>query len=153
MHELDGSLHDNFQGKTPLIKLYHLLICYIRFLDDVEHDPEEMRFEEARTIPSFQPEDAITTSDYNYCSSTRNGEMVRVWAGPSYWKFKYIKPATSRFTGTSDTTKEKHVKEKTRKKPNENPDIDFFNMSEINKADFNSAFKRRRQIQSTDLYK
>lgn len=50
-------------------------------------------------LPELLP-DAETNNDvendYNYCSLLNNTNIVRInrlWAGPSHWKFKYVKPA------------------------------------------------------------
>lgn len=44
-------------------------------------------------IVDFYPVDGEhAENDCNYCSSNRVSGLTYMWAGPSYWKLKHIKP-------------------------------------------------------------
>lgn len=109
--------------------------------------------QEMQSITNFQSEAAITNNDCNYCPSTSNGEILRVWAGPSHWKFKHIRQVARRFTGTSDIVKEKQVKDKTRKKQIEELSLDFSCASYIDEKLFDMSFKRKRRPLHVDINK
>jgi len=117
--ELDGSIHDIFQDRN----------------DDCNDDDgggvmvEELAVphfhHELQHIVDFQPtEQTLATSEsrsqysYNTLIQTSQGQIDRIWAGPSHWKLKFIRSAPPVYTG-KDRNAEQEKKKKVPKKKEE----------------------------------
>lgn len=82
------------------MKFLFLVVCF--FLVDAEDILEEEEFaahfqENVEHIVSLKPHAGNNLSDYSYNSAiaAQNGRIVdQIWAGPSHWKFKYIRPSS-----------------------------------------------------------
>lgn len=114
--ELDGSIHDIFQNDAavPDGLWCHRTVgtsCSFRcfgFADadvggnDVIEEEEEYaaHFQEnVEHIVSFKPNGLNHVSEYSYNSTVtmQTGKIVdQIWAGPSHWKLKYIRPSGRR---------------------------------------------------------
>lgn len=96
IQELDGSVHDIFQNDND---------------DDLEHSEDEIvgvapaKYNNQNQIQicDFNPQENGGEAD-DYCFTNKltvfgNKKIIQIWAGPSHWKLKHLKPATSRFSG------------------------------------------------------
>ncbi|XP_018333618.1 condensin complex subunit 2 isoform X2 [Agrilus planipennis] len=99
--ELDGSVHDSFNIKNG-----------IQGLDDVDNPEVQYKiYNEPEHLLTFKPEDHATVcNEYSYacCGSYINNSrntITQMWAGPSHWKLKYIRPAVRKFSGIEQRQK------------------------------------------------
>ncbi|XP_018565180.1 condensin complex subunit 2 [Anoplophora glabripennis] len=118
MHELDGSIHDIFENPPDDAG------------DDIRSIHEEVAAQvrgEIANIVEFRPDitGGVQRSEYSYNTvvSTHSGKLIdRIWAGPSHWKLKFIKRASTKFSGIV-MTQEKQVRGR-RKAPPQKLDFD-----------------------------
>lgn len=101
--------------------------------DDVEFIQEErvpqLRGDIAHIVDFRTVSNGTQKSEYSYNTiiNTHTGNIIdQIWAGPCHWKLKFIRPATTRFSGARS---EVPVKQRRKKIPPEM--IDFCRLIEI----------------------
>ncbi|KAK9871247.1 hypothetical protein WA026_011521 [Henosepilachna vigintioctopunctata] len=109
MPELDGSIHDIFNGNHD-----------DNMADDDEPREEDfvvqqMQHEIANVVDLMRFEDDVRRSEYSYNSviSTSNGKVIdQIWAGPSHWKLKFLRRSRARFSGAIEALSAQKPKKK-----------------------------------------
>ncbi|KAK4874775.1 hypothetical protein RN001_014135 [Aquatica leii] len=108
--ELDGSVHDLFANN---VEENH----YCSSDEEEVNGVGQIALHNGTVahIVDFNPNENETCADeYNFSNAIKlmhNKHIMQVWAGPSHWKLKYIRPNASRFSGQP----EKKVLKSTRK--------------------------------------
>lgn len=104
--ELDGSIHDIFQNDANGLRFHCVLalnpslFCFLGIDDNEIMEEEEFvaHFQEnVEHIVTLKPNGFNNVSEYSYNTTvtTQGGKIVdQIWAGPSHWKLKYIRPSS-----------------------------------------------------------
>lgn len=147
---------------TPKKTNNNLIFLHCSEIDNLADDVcEEEEFcaqiqGEIAHIVDLKPEEVSHRTEYSYKTTmqTHNGRIIdQIWAGPSHWKLKYIRPRKSRFTGESGLQGDKttvHKQQSKKKKPS----VVLFecNLDEP-KIDMDKRLKGRRKAPVTDPQK
>ncbi|KAF5283520.1 hypothetical protein FQA39_LY17335 [Lamprigera yunnana] len=101
-------------------------------------------------VVDFNTDGAVCGDDYSFSKSVTlmgNKRLTQVWAGPSHWKLKYIKPSVSRFSGQQEKQAVKSAR-----KPKVQPIfIDFYN--DDYPIDRRKRYNSKRKVGDPDPYK
>ncbi|KAK5641201.1 hypothetical protein RI129_009748 [Pyrocoelia pectoralis] len=144
--ELDGSVHDLFANAEAENNY-----C--------STDEEEgngighiaLQNKTVAQVVDFRPqEEELSADDYSYWGAIKvmgNKRITQVWAGPSHWKLKHIKPNKSRFSGQQ----EKQIAKSVKKAKIQPTLIDFFNARST--LDKTKIYKCKRRASEESSYK
>uniref|UniRef100_A0A1Y1LM91 Condensin complex subunit 2 n=1 Tax=Photinus pyralis TaxID=7054 RepID=A0A1Y1LM91_PHOPY len=146
--ELDGSVHDLFANAEPENNYASTDEEEINGIGQIA-----LQNKTVAQIVNFQPGDndnELYADDYSYSATIKlmgNKRITQVWAGPSHWKLKHIRPNMSRFSGQQEKQVAKSVK-KVKIQPSF---IDFLNG--VSSLDKTKLYKCKRRATDESAYK